>query len=293
MQPLFSRRRLALPLALAIAASCRGTTQVPEPGAVLLDVKLASGAQTPDEVRVSVYDDTGALWRDTRFPGEGVLIPASPSDLGTILIKPGTTAGPLRIDLRGLLGGLLVDEATLTIPAASLSGATFDVALSAALPTDGDGDGVPDTIDDCPSVSDPDQTGCGQDSGAGDDAGNPGRDAAMPGRDAGTPGRDAATPGRDAAADARADRAPPGMDASGDGAHGSKGQGAGCSKANECASGFCADGVCCNNACTGSCQSCSTGKCNTVKNGEDAPECVAPMTCNGAGKCVTASGTGG
>ena len=97
-----------------------------------------------------------------RVPAEGLLVPASATDLGTILIKPGYRRADLRFDLRGLLRGLLVDEATLTIPGRVATGATFDVTLSAALPTDGDGDGVPDLIDDCPAVPIPSQTGCGR-----------------------------------------------------------------------------------------------------------------------------------
>lgn len=59
-----------------------------------------------------------------------------------------------------------------------------------------------------------------------------------------------------------------------------------CGGASECASGFCKDGVCCNAACNSPCQSCGTGTCQPVKRAVDAPECVAPMSCNATGKCV-------
>jgi hypothetical protein len=264
---------LVFALALATTAACRSSTEVPAPGAALLRVTLGAGAPLPDELRAFVYDDTGALWNDVRFPSEGALVPESATVLGTILIQPGTTAGDLRIDLRGLLAGVLVDEATLTIPHASFSGGTFDLTLTAALPADSDGDGVPDPIDDCPSVPDPMQTGCSADGGGATDGG-------------GLP--DAATERRDATADARLDGPASRMDASRDAPRGNKGTGSGCGGANECASGFCTDGVCCKTACTDPCNSCVSGTCTEVKSGEDVPECIAPMTCNKKGKCVAA-----
>ncbi|HVV48568.1 MAG TPA: hypothetical protein VHO06_02830, partial [Polyangia bacterium] len=240
----------------------------------------------PDEVRASVYDDTGALWSDVRFPPSGALAPQSATVLGTILIQPGAVAGDLRIDLRGLLGGVLVDEATLTIPPASLSAGTFPVTLSATLPADGDGDGVPDAIDDCPALADPRQTGCPADAGA--------ADAALGRHDAATtdasPARDG---GRDAGEDARHDAGEGAThDAGHDAGHGNKGTGSACGGAGECASGFCKDGACCNTACTDPCNSCVSGTCTAVKNGEDDPECLAPMTCNKKGKCVAAADAG-
>ena len=268
----FDRRKIALVVALVSAAACRGSKEVPEAGAILLEVNLAPGAQTPDEVRVFVYDDTGVLWSDVRFPAEGPLVPQSATELGTILIQPGVTVGDLRFDVRGLFSGALVDEGTLKIPAASAAGGTFEVTLAATLPADTDGDGVPDPIDDCPSVPDPKQTGCSTDGGL---------------TDAATGRRDAATDARPDGSAARPDagRMDAGRDVS------PKGQGKPCGAAGECASGFCKDGVCCNNACTDSCNSCSTGKCTEVKNGPDDPECIAPMTCNNKGKCVAANGS--
>ncbi len=70
-------------------------------------------------------------------------------------------------------------------------------------------------------------------------------------------------------------------------------KGAVCGAAGECATGFCKDGVCCNSACTDACNSCSTGTCTAVKGAPDAPECIAPMSCNNKGKCVTSGGGGG
>ncbi len=275
------RGKIALTVALGAFGGCRGSTEKPEAGAVLLKVTLGAGAETPDEIRTFVYDDTGVLWSDVRIPAEGPLVPESATLLGTILIQPGTTVGDLRIDLHGLLGGTLVDEGTLRIPPASVAGGTFDVTLAAALPGDGDGDGVPDPIDDCPTVPDPKQAGCSTDGGAADGAiGH--RDAAADGpRDASPLRPDA---GRMDAGRMDAGRMDAGRDVS------PKAKGVVCGAAGECASGFCKDHVCCNSACTDPCNSCATGTCTAVKNAADNPECIAPMSCNNKGKCVAGAG---
>jgi hypothetical protein len=280
----FDRRQIALALALLSAAACRSAKEVPAPGAFLLEVKLAPGAQGPDEVRVFVYDDTGALWNDVRLPAEGPLIPQSATDLGTILIQPGVTVGDLRFDLRGLSSGVLVAEATLKIPGGSATGGTFDVTLAASLPADSDGDGVPDPIDDCPAVPDRNQAGCASDGGA-SDAASVHRDAATDLRQDASSGHPDA--GRVDASGMDASRMDAGRDVS------LKAKGVACGAAGECASGFCKDGVCCNSACTDACNSCSTGTCTAIKSGVDAPECIAPMSCNNKGKCVGAGAAGG
>jgi hypothetical protein len=269
----FDRRTIALLVAVVASAACRSSPEVPEAGALLLKVELGPGAQTPDEVRVFVYDDTGALWNDVRVPAQGPLVPQSATELGTILIQPGVTVGGLRFDVRGLSSDALVDEGTLKIPAGSAAGETFEVTLASALPADSDGDGVPDPIDDCPSVPDAKQAGCPTDGGV--------TDASIGPRDAATgAGPDGSAVRQDAGRmDAGRDMPP------------KKTQGTSCGAAGECATGFCKDGVCCNNACTDACNSCSTGKCTEVKNATDAPECVAPMSCNNKGKCVASSGS--
>jgi hypothetical protein len=265
------------------AAACHAGGETPEAGAALLRVSLGDGAQMPDQLHVFVYDDTGALWNDVRMPAEGALVPQSATELGTILIQPGVTVGDLRIDLRGLLAGVLVDEATLAIAPSARAGGTFSVTLAAALPADSDGDGVPNPIDDCPSVPDPAQTGCHADGGSPDAAH---RDADTDGP--ATTARADAAPSKDAA---HADAAPS-KDAARDVPPPDKAKGAACGSAAECVTGFCKDGVCCNTACTDPCNSCVTGKCTEVKSAEDAPECIAPLTCNKKGQCVSAADGG-
>ncbi len=78
--------------------------------------------------------------------------------------------------------------------------------------------------------------------------------------------------------------------------------GAACTSASQCTSGFCADGVCCDGACNSACKACSAaakgqgldGVCDNAKNGGDphadcadqgAASCGFDGTCNGAGAC--------
>ncbi len=123
-------------------------------------------------------------------------------------------------------------------------------------------------------------TGSGGSAGQGGDGG---------GIIGGAAGMDAGVGGSAGAVDA-------GMDASAD-----AGNGAPCTAASQCPSGFCVDGVCCEAACTGSCSACSNAKtgqadglCRPIPAGMDPDdECAAqdPSTCgldgvcNGAGAC--------
>jgi hypothetical protein len=319
-------------LALAATLGCRGSTEVPEAGAILLRAHLAPGAPMPDELRVFVYDDTGILWQDARTPSEGPLVAESTTLLGTILLKPGTTVGDLRIDVHGLADGSLVDEATLVIAPDARGQGTFDLTLSGALPSDTDGDGVPDPVDDCPTIPDPAQTSCRADGGSADaaparkDAGadapaRAGASGTAGGGAGGAGGSTGGAAGRTGQAGAaghagaggsmggaagRTGQAGTGGAAGQSGAGGSTGgaaghaaggggsggsgklpQGAACSNASACATGFCKDGACCDTACTDACNSCATGTCTEVTNAPDDPECPEPLfACNKKGQCT-------
>jgi len=270
--PIFRRSRLQrlAPawMLLIAAAGCGKSTQL-EAGAVMLDLSVASGVTTPDEVRVSVYDDSGALWNDTRVPASGALVPESATHLGTVLIQPGAARGPLRVHARGLAASARVADGVLTIPAGARG--TFALRLDAEVPTDDDGDGVPDGIDDCPAVANPSQSGCPGTNDAGDDSAP---DDGGP-NDTGGGATDAFN-----------------CDASG---ACNRAIGAQCTDGAQCASSFCVDGVCCGNACVGPCRSCNQpnndGVCMPYAQGTNpAAECTGGMTCNGAGACGPATG---
>jgi hypothetical protein len=172
----------------------------------------------------------------------------------------------------------------LAIPAAARG--RFPLQLDAAIPADGDGDDVPDAIDDCPAVSNPGQSGCpgtpdAGDGGAGGDGGG-GGDA----RDGGGGDGDAAPPDDGGAMDA--------FDCDASGAC-NRAVGTACTDSAQCRSSFCIDGVCCANACIGPCRSCNQpnndGTCLPYAQGSDpAGECTAGATCNGAGACGPPAG---
>ena len=110
-----SRLFASLPVLLVAAnLGCGKETEV-EGGAVLLELSVAGGVSAPDELRVSVYDDAGTLWRDARVPGTGALVPESATRLGTVLIQPGTTQGGLRVHVRGFAASARVADGTLAI----------------------------------------------------------------------------------------------------------------------------------------------------------------------------------
>jgi hypothetical protein len=273
-------------------ASCHQGAEPPEDGAVLLRVNVAPSGQRPSELRVWVYCDDGVLFDGTRFPAQGTLPATVGTLLGSILVSPGNVAGNLRIYVRGLYSGIAVETGTLVLPPAQRNGTTVDIFLDSPSvhDTDTDGDGVPDEIDDCPTVSDPQQLGCPVVNGAPDGgAAVDGAQLQPPVPDAG--GLDASTPEADAAiagdgpdaASGPADAASGAPDASDAMA---KGLGSICTTGGECGSGFCADGVCCNSACDQPCRACFFGYCLAVVRVPDFPQCAGTMTCNELAMCV-------
>jgi hypothetical protein len=268
-----------LPAAVVVTFGCgSGGTQI-ESGAVLLDLSVASSGIMPDELRIWVYDDGGTLWNDVRVPEAGALAPESATHLGTVLIQPGAAQGALRIHVRGLAAQARVADGALSL-AAGMRGKVA-LILEGAVPPDGDGDGVPDAIDDCPAIADADQHGC---PGGGDNGRDGGADAAP---DARTDGGNDVSPPTDGGTDA-----PINCDASG---ACNRAMGAPCTDSMQCTSTFCVDGVCCANACVGPCRSCNQpsndGACLAYAQGMDpAGECTSGLTCNGAGACGPAPG---
>ncbi len=152
--------------ALALwAAGCGGSSTT-----VLVDVRLRAGDPSPPQLLVSVYDVHRALVRDR--PTASSVLP------GRLRIDGLPDAAErLRVVVRG--GSPLVSDGQ---PVTTLAGgqATLSLLLS-AMTSDSDGDGVPDSVDNCPTIANADQTDTDGD-GVGDacPAGDGGLDLARP-----------------------------------------------------------------------------------------------------------------
>ena len=133
--------------ALLALAGCGGGTTL------LLSVSLAEGRPQPDRLRVTLYGN-GLL----RAPSELPLASAGRALPGTVFVGGLDAATPnFRLLLDGLgATGTLTSQAAAQAQLAAGANTRLALTLGAQLP-DADGDGVPDAIDDCPTVPDSDQ----------------------------------------------------------------------------------------------------------------------------------------
>jgi hypothetical protein len=119
----------------------------------------------PDELRISVFGNTSAILQNQRLPASGPLVPSSPTSLGTVTIfLPDAAAGfapqtttHTRLDVRALVAGAPRLEGALEVDVPRGTQVPATVTLRAGALPDGDGDGVPDVIDDCPATANPNQ----------------------------------------------------------------------------------------------------------------------------------------
>ncbi|MCK5795623.1 MAG: hypothetical protein KAI47_00455, partial [Deltaproteobacteria bacterium] len=137
-----------LPLALGVVA-CHDDL----PTTVLLDIQAAPQVLKVDHLWLSIYSDRGVDVARQRVPKEGKA--ELPSQL---VLYPAQDQGELRLDLwAASAADTTVGEGTgrvMLIPGAQ---ARALIVLQAGTWPDMDFDGVPDAIDDCPSIPDPKQ----------------------------------------------------------------------------------------------------------------------------------------
>jgi hypothetical protein len=147
--------RASLLAALAVLTATTGGCKS-VPATVLLHVRAEAGLPFPDELRLSVLGPAGVELRDQRLPAEGK--PVLPGDT---VLYPHDPAAPLRIDLRALVATALVGEGAASVQPRPGAQVEAIVTLQSGLLPDGDGDGVPDAIDSCPAIANPQQGPCG------------------------------------------------------------------------------------------------------------------------------------
>lgn len=138
---LMRRVRVASTALLMLAAGCSPTT-------VRIALSVASG--TPSQtVSLSLYDERGPVILDRAMQKEITEMGGAASSLLAVL--PDASS-----DLRVVADGSLGAEGGAKVTASAHHEVAVKVVLAAATP-DGDGDGVPDAFDNCPSVKNHDQ----------------------------------------------------------------------------------------------------------------------------------------
>jgi cysteine-rich repeat protein len=138
------------------------------PTGLRLHLFLDGGAPVPRIVDVSVYDRFGAVaLRQT--VGDGTQLP------GDVLVLVSRNAAFVRAVARGTSAGKTLEAADTIVQVPPDRQLDEVLVLTATVPPDRDGDGVPDEIDDCPTVYDPEQTNTG-----GSSEGDACRDGAAP-----------------------------------------------------------------------------------------------------------------
>jgi hypothetical protein len=135
-------------LLCALVAGCQS-----KPTTVRLGVALSDGMPQPSDLVLDVYDSWGlvigqAAIDPSALPGDVMLI-MSPESLLVRVLASGHLAGG-RLISGVAQSNLLQGGETL-----------LSVVLSTAVPGDQDGDGVPDAIDNCPTINNPDQADSG------------------------------------------------------------------------------------------------------------------------------------
>lgn len=131
------------------------------PATVLLDVS-APGLTDISELRLTIYGERGVELEDRRLPAAG--LPELP---GRVVLYPSAT-GELRLLVRARRADTLVGEGATKVVVEAGKQVQASVVIEPGRLADRDGDGVPDLIDRCPDLPDPEQTEvCGADGGDG------------------------------------------------------------------------------------------------------------------------------
>lgn len=158
---LSGRRALALVAAALLFGACSSS----DGGAAASSIKLSvldrdSLASEPASLRLALYADHG--WLGTQR------LPALDA-MGTARVYSPVLEGTLRLLLRAHdKAGALLGEGFTQVTLAKGKEVAASISLAPGAREDGDGDGIPDGVDNCPSLPNPEQRPCTPDGGAGD-----------------------------------------------------------------------------------------------------------------------------
>lgn len=146
--------RALIVLALVTAAGCHSA-----PTTVRVSLALGAGV-SGDDLQLTVYDRNGRVVNASDL--------GSPSRLpGDVVVMVSPTAGEARVLAIALASGSPLGVAAGRVPVVPQREMTVGLTVTAGMLPDSDGDGVPDVLDNCPTVSNPDQA-CGDGSNVGD-----------------------------------------------------------------------------------------------------------------------------
>jgi hypothetical protein len=150
--------------AAALGLALSGCTEIPT--SVLVQI-TAVEVPRPDHLRVMVFADQGRVV-DARVPdcrGEGDCSLELPNDL---VLYPSQSDGTLRLLVRAKTTQETVGEGVAVVTLHTERQVRVSVILRPGLLKDSDGDGVPDEIDNCPAIPNPEQRECAGDAGVAD-----------------------------------------------------------------------------------------------------------------------------
>jgi len=151
-------RRVTVSLLCLCLLTGQGCKQIPT--SVLLRVEAGPGLGDLDELRLTVFSDQGREVKDERLPpckGGECAAPSLPDD---VALFPEQSSGTLRLLARGLAKSVVAGEGAGQVALESGEQVSVMVVVQAGTLPDQDGDGVPDSIDNCQDRPNPEQGPC-------------------------------------------------------------------------------------------------------------------------------------
>lgn len=153
--------RRVLVVAWLAVAGCVDAT----PTSVLLRVEAEEGVTPPDVLAIWVFAAEGRVVSGEQFPlcdDPSTCKVELPDD---VVLYPKQEEGMLRLLVQGQKAGAITGEGTTEVELERGKQKKATVVLQAGPLPDGDRDGVPDEIDNCPNLPNPDQGPCSPDGG--------------------------------------------------------------------------------------------------------------------------------